>query len=255
MESVHHETLLRRATAQPGCRMGPPQAMDQRSPHYLLFAHTDTSGELPRWRVVLTAPGGAQVFEASDSEPAALGERLELLAVVRGLEALDQPSRITLVTSSRYVRRGLAYGLQEWRKNGWSWEWYGQMVPVKNRDLWQRLDGALKIHRVECRRWRLDAAHDVLDRPESQPPTSLIGQAAGQPDDVQGPASQAVAVAARAKRKSRTPGRAQMALASERPLGMSLVNRWVELAGWRLLRLAGSVSFGGAGRTAVCATE
>ena len=84
------------------------------------------------------------------------GERLELLAVVRGLEALDQPSRVTLVTPSKYVHRGLLYGLEEWRTNGWSWEHFGQMVPVKNRDLWQRLDRALGFHELEFQPWRLD---------------------------------------------------------------------------------------------------
>src|SRR5688500_859646 len=133
--------------------------MDSRSPHYLLFAHTDARSEPACWKVVLKQADGSHTFEASDSEPEARGERLELLAVIRGLEALDEPSRVTLVTSSRYVRRGLVNGLDEWRNNDWAWEWYGQMVPVKNRDLWQRLDRALKFHQVECRRWRLDAAH------------------------------------------------------------------------------------------------
>jgi hypothetical protein len=103
--------------------------------------------------------------------------------VIRGLEALDEPSRVTLVTSSRYVRRGLLYGLTEWRTNDWAWEWYGQMVPVKNRDLWQRLDRALEYHHVECRRWRLDNAHFTMERPRAEPPTSPVGQhrAAPQP--------------------------------------------------------------------------
>ncbi len=82
-------------------------------------------------------------FEAADAEPDAQGERLELLAVVRGLEALEQPSRVTLVTPSKYVNRGLTYGLEEWRANDWQWEHFGEMVPVKNRDLWQRVDRAL----------------------------------------------------------------------------------------------------------------
>ena len=47
---------------------------------------------------------------------------------------------MTLVTPSRYVKRGINYGLPEWGRNGWKWEHFGEMVPVKNRDLWQRLD-------------------------------------------------------------------------------------------------------------------
>ena len=89
-------------------------------------------------------------------------ERLDLLAVVRGLEALDQPSRVTLVTASGYVHRGLRFGLPAWRQNGWQWERYGQMVPIKNRDLWQRVDRALEFHEVAFRCARIDPAHDDL---------------------------------------------------------------------------------------------
>ncbi len=112
-----------------------------------------------QWRFVLQLIDGTEQFEAADAEPDAQGERLELLAVVRGLEALAQPSRVTLVTPSRYVNRGLNYGLTEWRANGWRWEHYGEMVPVKNRDLWQRVNRALKFHQLDCRTWRFDPAH------------------------------------------------------------------------------------------------
>ena len=89
------------------------------------------------------------MIEAHEREPdqSTWGERLELLSVVRGLEALDQPARVTLITSSRYVRLGLRYGLEEWRRNRWCWEHFGKLVPIKNQDLWQRVDRALHITR------------------------------------------------------------------------------------------------------------
>jgi ribonuclease HI len=96
-------------------------------------------------------------LEAGDFESELGGERLELLAVVRGLEALEQPSQVTLVTPSRYVQRGLRYGLPPWRENQWRWERFGELTPVKNADLWQRVDRALEFHRVDCRVWRLDS--------------------------------------------------------------------------------------------------
>jgi ribonuclease HI len=130
--------------------------MNVAAPHYLLFSESCGTNEQGQWRFVLQSIDGTEQLEAADAEPDALGERLELLAVVRGLEALAQPSRVTLVTPSRYVNRGLAYGLQEWRTNGWQWEHYGEMVPVKNRDLWQRIDRALGFHKLECRTWRFD---------------------------------------------------------------------------------------------------
>jgi ribonuclease HI len=124
------------------------------APHFLLFSESRRrSANSPPcdWRFVLQSLDGSSRLEAADAEPAIGGERLELLAVVRGLEALEQPSRVTLVTPSKYVSRGLSYGLADWRENDWNWEHHGQMVPIKNRDLWQRLDRALAFHRVQCR--------------------------------------------------------------------------------------------------------
>lgn len=94
----------------------------------------------------------------ADEEAFTCGERLELLAVVRGLEALDGPSRVTLVTKSRYVSRGLRFGMAEWRANDWNWERFGRVVPVKDSDLWQRVDRALLYHEVECQAWQFEAA-------------------------------------------------------------------------------------------------
>ena len=115
-----------------------------------------------------TADGSDQ-FEAADVEPKIRGERLDLLTVVRGLEALDQPSRVTLVRCSRYVRNGVQYGLSQWRVNGWRWEFFGEMVPIKNGDLWQRIDRALRFHKVECRNYRFDSPH-------SGPPPAVAGK-------------------------------------------------------------------------------
>jgi hypothetical protein len=91
-----------------------------------------------------------------DSEPTATGERLELLAVVRGLEALEGPARVTLVTKSRYVSRGIKVGLPQWRANDWCWENFGRLVPVRDHDLWQRVDRALLFHEVDCQSWHFD---------------------------------------------------------------------------------------------------
>lgn len=136
--------------------------MVAQQPHYLLFSEAQEPAESPsegRWHFLLESLQGETVVEAADEEPGMQGERLELLAVIRGLEALEQPSRVTLVTSSRQVSRGFRFGISEWRNNNWQWERYGRRVPVKNSDLWQRIDQALKFHRVECRTWRIDPSH------------------------------------------------------------------------------------------------
>jgi ribonuclease HI len=135
------------------------------SPHYVLFSEFSHMAGEGRWRFVLQAADGPDRLEAGDVEPGINGERLQLLTVIRGLEALDQPSRVTLITSSSYVREGIRHGLSEWRTNGWRWERFGQLVPVKNLDLWQRVDRAMRFHQVECRTRRYDSPHDRLEGP------------------------------------------------------------------------------------------
>ncbi|MFO1066803.1 MAG: RNase H family protein [Pirellulales bacterium] len=128
-------------------------------PHYLLFCNAhgakrtaaDTDPVGGRWHFVLERIDAAYRFEAGDSERSEPRDRLALLAVIRGLEALEQPSQVTLVTTSRYVSRGLRYGLSEWREADYSWEHFGVQKPVRNADLWQRIDGAMDYHEVACR--------------------------------------------------------------------------------------------------------
>lgn len=107
--------------------------MRSTAPHYLLMSETRTVEEKPdsgRWRFVLEQIDGTNRIEVTDEEPHVRGERLQLLAVLRGLEALEQPSRVTLVTPSRYVGKGLRNGLDVWRDNGWCWERFGEMTPI-----------------------------------------------------------------------------------------------------------------------------
>ena len=141
------------------------------APHYIVWTEAGAGEEDDLWRFVVKTPSGRSVLEAADREPQVRGERLELLAAVRGLEALERPSQVVLVTASRYVRRGLAFGLENWRSNGWRWESYGQMVPVKNVDLWQRLDRAIAIHQVQSGGARY--LHRSHAAPEVQEPSRM----------------------------------------------------------------------------------
>ncbi|TVS14369.1 MAG: hypothetical protein EA424_19725 [Planctomycetaceae bacterium] len=147
-------------------------------PHYLLFSESrtirfthsmDATDVVGQWRFVLESLDGDVVLEATDDENEGDASRLELLAVVRGLEALDQPSRVTLLTPSRYVTHGLRFGLDEWRENDWQWERFGEMERIKNWDLWQRIDRAMSFHEVDCRVWRFDVA-------EQSPPASHLSR-------------------------------------------------------------------------------
>ncbi len=110
----------------------------------------------------------------ADEETTACGERLELLAVVRGLEALDGPARVTLVTKSRYVSRGIRCGLTEWRANDWQWERFGRIVPVKDHDLWQRVDRALLFHKVDCQAWQFEEAATVEPQARLAPTKRIV---------------------------------------------------------------------------------
>ncbi len=134
-------------------------------PHFLLFSESscDAERQFGRWHFRLESIDGSRVLEASDTEANVQGERLALLAIVRGLEAIDGPARVTLVTPSRQISRRLRDGLRSWRSNGWKWERDGRLVPVKNGDLWRRIDRAQQFHQLHCRTWRLDAAHGSPD--------------------------------------------------------------------------------------------
>lgn len=129
--------------------------MSTTAPHYLLLSDTqnDRSNLAGSWSFVLERVNGSGSIEVSDTEPDVRGERLKLLAVVRGLEALEQPSKVTLITPSRFIGRGVRKGIALWKEQDWQWERYGSMVDVKNADLWKRIDRAKVFHNVDCRVW------------------------------------------------------------------------------------------------------
>lgn len=139
--------------------------MSVTKPHYLLFCEgnlcqqgQNLAAERGRWRFVLEHLETGERIEATDSESISHPDRTALLAVLRGLEALEQPSRVTMITTNRYVARGLQYGLAEWRENDYCWEHFGSVQPIRNADLWKRVDSTLKFHEVRCRWMSQDPA-------------------------------------------------------------------------------------------------
>lgn len=132
-------------------------------PHYLLICDSIISSPatvnnelipslgLGRWHFVLEQMDGSERLEAADCESYIHQDRLALLVVVRGLEALEQSSLVRLVTTSRYVDRGLRFGLPNWRETNYQWESFGERKPVRNADLWRRVDVAMQYHKVTCR--------------------------------------------------------------------------------------------------------
>lgn len=139
--------------------------MNAHLPHLFLQFETDRNGDSGQWRFSIRDARGRAGLEAQDDEPGVRGERLALLTFIRALESLDGPSNVTVLASDPYVRQGVRFGLAEWRENGWQWEFYGRMMPIKHADLWQRLDRALRFHQIEFRQIRVDAAHVAAPPP------------------------------------------------------------------------------------------
>jgi len=116
---------------------------------YILYIQADADPQGGSWQFELFDPKGERLLEASGLETDSSADRLALLGTVRALESLDGPAEVVLVGCSRYVSHGLRFGLASWREQEWLWECFGQMVPIRNADLWQRLDRALAYHKVE----------------------------------------------------------------------------------------------------------
>lgn len=87
--------------------------------------------------------------------------RMELTAAIRGLEALTRPSAVRLYTDSTYVRSGVLSWVANWKRNGWL---TSTKTPVKNEDLWRRLDEATQRHEVEWHWVKGHAGHPENER-------------------------------------------------------------------------------------------
>ena len=87
--------------------------------------------------------------------------RMELLAAIMGLEALTRPSAVALTTDSQYVKNGITDWLAKWKKNNWQ---TAAKRPVKNRDLWLRLDRACQPHQIEWQWVRGHSGHRENER-------------------------------------------------------------------------------------------
>jgi ribonuclease HI len=99
--------------------------------------------------------------ELSGGESETTNNRMELLAAINALEALSKPSQITIVTDSAYVKNGVTGWIHGWKRNGWK---TSARKPVKNVDLWQRLDAAQGRHSVTWRWVKGHAGHAENER-------------------------------------------------------------------------------------------
>lgn len=84
--------------------------------------------------------------ELSGGDTATTNNRMEMMAAIAALEALKRPSHVKLHTDSQYVKNGITLWIHNWKKSGWK---TADKKPVKNVELWQRLETALHTHKVE----------------------------------------------------------------------------------------------------------
>ncbi|WP_042249083.1 ribonuclease HI [Paracoccus sp. PAMC 22219] len=116
------------------------------------------------WGVLMRALDGANVVkqrELQGGEAATTNNRMELMAAISALETLTRPSTIVIVTDSNYVKNGVTQWIHGWKRNGWK---TADRKPVKNVELWQRLDAAQATHTVEWRWIKGHAGHAENER-------------------------------------------------------------------------------------------
>jgi ribonuclease HI len=97
------------------------------------------------WGAVLSYGGRSKELSGGEAAPTT-NNRMELMAAIQALESLKRPSKVRLHTDSSYLRNGITGWLASWKRNGWR---TASRQPVKNEDLWRRLDAAAAKHEVQ----------------------------------------------------------------------------------------------------------
>jgi ribonuclease HI len=111
------------------------------------------------WGVVLRF--GDHVKELHGGEPATTNNRMELTAVIKALEALTRSCKVRLHTDSQYVHKGISVWIHDWKRRGWK---TAEKKPVKNEDLWRRLDELAAQHEIEWLWVKGHAGHEGNER-------------------------------------------------------------------------------------------
>jgi len=111
------------------------------------------------WGAILRS--GAHEKELKGGEERTTNNRMELMAAISALEALKKPSHVDLHTDSEYVKNGITAWIHNWKRNGWR---TADRKPVKNAELWQRLEQALERHEVKWHWVKGHAGHPENER-------------------------------------------------------------------------------------------
>lgn len=116
------------------------------------------------WAFILRHVKTGKEKECFGAERETTNNRMEMTAVIRGLEALTRPTTIELISDSTYVGKGISEWMPKWKKNGWRRREKDKWAPVKNEDLWRRLDELLERHRICFHHIRGHAGHAENER-------------------------------------------------------------------------------------------
>ena len=114
------------------------------------------------WGAILKFNGREKCLSGADRNTT--NNRMELLAAIEGLEALKRPCKVRLVTDSQYLRNGITQWIANWKRNNWR---TASRTPVKNSDLWERLDKAASRHDIEWQWVRGHSGHPENERADA----------------------------------------------------------------------------------------
>ncbi len=116
------------------------------------------------WAFVLCHPASGKVVEKFGAQRETTNNRMEMMAVIRGLEMLKRPTLVELISDSVYVGKGLSEWMPKWKANGWRRREGKRWAEVKNEDLWRQLDALLQTHSVRFTHIRGHTGHPENER-------------------------------------------------------------------------------------------
>ncbi len=126
------------------------------------------------WGALLRS--GTLEKEMFGGEPVTTNNRMELMAVIAALEALKRPSEVVIHTDSQYVQKGISEWIHGWKARGWI---TAAKAPVKNADLWKRLDAATHSHTIDWRWVKGHAGHPGNERADALANKGVASLSAG----------------------------------------------------------------------------
>jgi ribonuclease HI len=116
------------------------------------------------WAFILRHPASGKELESSGGQPETTNNRMEMMAVIRGLEALKRPARVEIISDSIYVGKGLSEWMPKWKLNGWRRREGDKLKPIKNEELWRQMDELLAKHQVRFTHVRGHQGHAENER-------------------------------------------------------------------------------------------